>query len=108
MFLGKDQSTDFDSQIASVTLTMMQYILISMKYRFDNYESKGALFKQAKVEIFRQRLSDRLWGLVLEVLQLIIELFNDVDENELIEKMFNDEKIFGRIENLINSSLKAA
>ena len=56
----------------------------------------------------RQRLSDRLWGLVLEVLQLIIELFNDVDENELIEKMFNDEKIFGRIENLINSSLKAA
>jgi hypothetical protein len=108
LFLGKEQSTDFDSQIASVTLTMMQYILISMKYRFDNYESKGALFKQAKVEIFRQRLSDRLWGLVLEVLQLIIELFNDVDENELIEKMFNDEKIFGRIENLINSSLKAA
>ena len=108
LFLGKDQSTDFDSQIASTTLTMMQYILISMKYRFDNYESKGALFKQAKVEVFRKRLSDRLWGLVLEVLQLIIELFNDADENELIEKMFNDEKIFGRIENLINSSLKAA
>ena len=34
--------------------------------------------------------------------------FNDVDENELIEKMLNDEKIFGRIDNLINSSLKAA
>jgi hypothetical protein len=108
LFLGKDQSTDFDSQIASTTLTMMQYILISMKYRFDNYESKGALFKQAKVEIFRKRLSDRLWGLVLEVLQLIIELFNDMDENELIEKMFKDEKIFGRIENLINYSLKTA
>jgi len=108
LFLGKDQSTDFDSQIASATLTMMQYILISVKYRFDNYESKGALFKQAKVEVFRERLSARLWGLVLEVLQLIIELFDEVDENELIEKMFSDEKIFGRIEYLINSSLKAA
>lgn len=108
LFLGKDQSTDFDSQIASTTLTMMQYILISVKYRFDNYESKGALFKQAKVEVFRERLSDRLWGLILEVLQLVIELFDEVDENELIEKMFADEKIYRKMKHLIKYSLEAA
>ena len=108
LFLGKDQSTDFDSQIASTTLVMMQYILISVKYRFDNYESKGELFRQSKVEVFRARLSDRLWRLLLEVLQLIIEIFDGVDENELIEKMFKDEKIYAKMENLINYSLKVA
>ena len=72
------------------------------------YESKGALFKQAKVEVFRERLSDRLWGLILEVLQLVIELFDEVDENELIEKMFADEKIYRKMKHLIKYSLEAA
>lgn len=108
LYLGKDQSTDFDSQIASTTLTMIQYILISIKHRFDNYESMGALFKQSKVEVFRERLSDRLWGLLLSVLQLIIEIFEEVDENELIEKMFNDQKVYRKMESLINFSSKAA
>ena len=50
--LGKEQANDFDAQIAAVTLVMMQHILISIKYRFDNYESKGEVFRQAKVEVF--------------------------------------------------------
>ena len=106
--LGKDQANNFDSQIASTTLAMMQYILISIRYRFDNYESKGELFRQAKVEIFRERLSDRLWGLLLEILNMIIEIFENEDADELIEKMFNDEKIYQKIENFINFSKMAA
>ncbi|MCF6351253.1 MAG: transposase, partial [Flavobacteriaceae bacterium] len=56
--LGKEQANDFDAQIAAVTLVMMQHILISIRYRFENYESKGEVFKQAKVEVFKYRLSD--------------------------------------------------
>ncbi len=106
--LGKEQANDFDSQIASTTLVMMQYILISTRFRFDNYESKGELFRQAKVEIFRENLSDRLWGLLLEILNMIIEIFENEDADELIEKMFNDEKVYQKIENLINFSKIAA
>ena len=106
--LGKDQANDFDSQIASATLVMMQYILISTRYRFDNYESKGELFRQAKVEIFRENLSNRLWGLLLEILNMIIEIFENEDADELIEKMFNDEKVYRKIENFINFSKIAA
>jgi predicted nucleic acid-binding Zn finger protein len=106
--LGKDQANDFDSQIASATLVMMQYILISTRYRFDNYESKGELFRQAKVEIFRENLSNRLWGLLLEILNMIIEIFENEDADELIEKMFHDEKVYQKIENFINFSKIAA
>ncbi len=106
--LGKDHANDFDSQIASATLVMIQYIMISTRHRFDNYESKGELFRQAKVEIFRARLSDRLWGLLLEILNIIIEIFENEDADELIEKMFNDEKLYQKIGNFINFSKMAA
>jgi len=99
--LGKEQANDFDAQIAAVTLVMMQHILISIKYRFDNYESKGEVFRQAKVEVFRSRLSDRLWGLLLAVIAIIAQLFEGCDEDELIEKMFYNEKVTQKIEHFI-------
>ncbi len=40
--LGKSQSTNFDVQVAQTTITMIQYLLISIKYR-------GRLMKQSGV-----------------------------------------------------------
>lgn len=102
--LGTDQSIDFDSQIAATTITLLQYILITTRFRFDNYESKGKLFSQAKSEVLQISLSERLWGLLLELLKLIIELFDQIDEDELMEKMFNDEKTYKRIEKLLEAA----
>ncbi len=42
--LGRCQSNDFDAQIADTTITMIQYILLTLKFRFNHYETKGALF----------------------------------------------------------------
>jgi len=99
--LGKEQANDFDAQIAAVTLVMMQHILISIRHRFDNYESKGEIFRQNMGEVFRKRLSDRLWGLLIALINIIAELFEECDEEELIEKMFYDEKIQRKIEYFI-------
>lgn len=95
--LGKCQSSDFDGQIAETTITMIQYILLSLRYRFDKYETKGGLFKQAKAEIFETRLNERLWGLFLELIKLIEDLFDNIDECELMEKIFNDQTAYDKI-----------
>ena len=63
--LGKCQANDFDSQIADTTITMIQYILLTLRYRFDHYESKGALFKGIEEDIIQYRLSERLWALFI-------------------------------------------
>ncbi|MCD4790980.1 MAG: transposase [Bacteroidales bacterium] len=102
--LGKCQASDFDGQVAETTITLIQYILLTLRYRFDKYESKGALFRQAKVEVFEIRLSERLWGLLLELLKLIEDLFDDVDEMRLMEKIFNNEKAYNKICMLIAQS----
>ena len=69
--LGIFQSNDFDAQIADTTITMIQHILLTMKYRFEHYESKGALFKPVREGVIQSRLDERLWGLFIELIRLI-------------------------------------
>jgi len=43
--LGKTQSNDFDAQIASITIASIQYILLMIRLRFEEYESMGQIFR---------------------------------------------------------------
>ena len=99
--LGKCQSNDFDAQIADTTITMIQHILLSLKYRFEHYETKGALFNQVKEGIIQSRPDERLWGLFIELIRLIEVLFDGIDEMELWERILNDEKVYEMISQLL-------
>ena len=104
--LGKCQSNDFDAQIADTTITMIQYILLTLKYRFEHYETKGALFDHIREGIIQSRLDERLWGLFIELLRLIEVLFDGIDELELWEKILNDEKAYEMINQLIPEKIE--
>ena len=99
--LGRCQSNDFDAQIADTTITMIQHILLTLKYRFEHYETKGALFNQVREGIIQSRLDERLWGLFIELLRLIEVLFDGIDEMELWERILNDEKAYEMINQLL-------
>jgi predicted nucleic acid-binding Zn finger protein len=99
--LGKCQSNDFDAQIADITITMIQHILLTLKYRFDTYESKGALFDQVKENIIQYRLDERIWGLFIELIRLLEVLFDEMDEMEMLEKIMRDERAYQLICKLI-------
>jgi hypothetical protein len=100
--LGKCQSNDFDSQIADTTITMIQYILMTTRYRIDTYETMDGLFSQIREATLLQRLNQRLWGLFIEILQVIITVFTEIDEEQLMEKMFHDEKTYNIIAKLLD------
>jgi len=99
--LGKCQSNDFDAQIADTTITMIQYILLTLKYRFEHYETKGALFNHLREGIIESRLNERLWALFIELIRLIEVLFDGIDEMELWEKILNDERAYEMINRLL-------
>ena len=93
--LGKCQSNDFDAQIADTTITMIQHLLLTLQHRFEHYESKGVLFDQIQEGVFRHRLNERLWGLFVELLNLIEALFDSaVDENDILERIFANGKAY--------------
>lgn len=100
--LGRCQSNDFDAQIAETTLTMIQYIMLTLRYRYDTYESKGELFAGIQDNVGEYRLNERLWGLFLEIIKLIKVVFDGLDEEVIIEKIINNEEASALFSRLID------
>jgi hypothetical protein len=90
--LGKCQSNDFDAQIADSTITMVQHMLLTLRYRVDNYESMNGLFSEISESAIQQRLNQRLWGLLIELLQIMATVFDQMDEQELLERIFENDQ----------------
>jgi IS4 transposase len=96
--LGKCQSQDFDAQIASTTLCMLQYNLLSVAKRFAGYETLGELFRKAQADTLELTLNERIWLIILEIVTQIAELFETdaelliqilISENEKLSKLLN-------------------
>ena len=93
---GGCRSSNFDAQIADTTISMIAYILLSFRYRYEHYESKGALYRSMNAEYLQMTLDRRLWGLLLEILQVIAKVF-DIDGDDLLERILKNpdaERLF--------------
>ncbi len=99
--LGRCQSKDFDAQIADTTITMIQHILLTLKFRFEHYETKGALFNHIREGIIQSRLNERLWGMFVELVRLLEVLFEEIDEMEILEKILQDERAYEMVRKLL-------
>ena len=99
--LGKLQSQDFDAHIADISIAMIEHNVFSLAKRVEAYETIGGLFEHSKDQVMELTISLRIWGLVLEMLQIIADLICG-DFNELIVNMMKnkpeDNKIFRLIE----------
>lgn len=100
--LERSQGNDFDTQIADTTITMVQYIFLALRNRIDKYESLGKLFENTKEDIIEMKLHERLIALLIAILDVIATLFEQLDEQEVFEKIINDEQAFEKIRLLIN------
>jgi predicted nucleic acid-binding Zn finger protein len=105
--LGGCRSSNFDAQIADTTVSMIAYILLSFRYRYDHYESMGALFRSMNAERLRQTLDIRLWGLFLEIIQTVADIF-EIDADELLGKMLTDPLAEQKLLQLLGSCLHEA
>ena len=87
--LGGCQSSNFDAQIADTTLSMIAYILLSFRFRYEHYESKGALYRSMNNEWLRMTLDRRLWELFLETIRVIAEVL-DIDADDLLKRILTN------------------
>ncbi len=85
--LGKSQSTNFDVQVAQTTITMIQYLLVSLKYKTEAYETIGGLFKDIKQDYIEYKLNERLLAAIIEILAVLDLLTGGVDIEETISKL---------------------
>jgi hypothetical protein len=69
--LGKCQSTYFDVQVAQTTITMIQYLMLSLKHRMEAYETIGGIFKNVKQDFIEHKLNERIMAVINEILLLL-------------------------------------
>ncbi len=97
--LGKNQSRDFDSQIASTTVSFMQYTILALHKRYDAYETVGGLFNASKSAITQQIFSDRIMGLMIELVETLVDLLNlPVELDDAISAIIDKTDIESKIE----------
>jgi len=89
------------------TISMIAYILLSFRYRYEHYESMGELFRAMSAKCLQQTLDERFWGLFLELLQEICEaLEKDIDE--MFELIMNCPKTAELVSKMLVPPLREA
>ncbi|HNY01281.1 MAG TPA: transposase [Bacteroidales bacterium] len=103
--LGKCQSNDFDAQIADISIIMMTYIILSLKRRFQAYETIGGAFREIQHELIEETLAERLWGLFIEILSSVFPML-EIDPDALIDLMLQDDRFENSFVNFLAESLQ--
>ncbi|MBT3207393.1 MAG: transposase [Bacteroidetes bacterium] len=90
--LGKNQSRDFDTQIAATTICFIQYTILALYKRIEKYETIGGIFETCKDSITEQIFADRIKALILELIEILVHILDLSIELEkiistIIEKM---------------------
>ena len=81
--LGKCQARNFTEQIASTSITVIQYNLLGLVKRFDSYETIGGLFEKITDQTMEMTIVDKIWLLIVEVVSAIAEEVS-ADHDELM------------------------
>ena len=96
--LGRCQSTNFDVQVAQLTITMVQYLLTSIRYRMEAYETIGGLFKDLKQDYIQNKLNIRILAVVNLILSVLEKLIESIDIEQITSKIIENIEGFGLLE----------
>ena len=91
LMLGKYQSTNFDAQIASMTVTMITHTVLTLEKRFTSYQTMGELFRETQKNLLEFTLWERLNTVIIELINLLMDLC-EIDIDELMERILNNEQ----------------
>jgi hypothetical protein len=105
--LGGCQSSNFDAQIADTTITMIAYILLAFRFRYDNYESMGALFRAMNAETLRKTIDIRLWELFIDLVKTICQLI-EKDFDDVMCLILRKQEMANWVDNMIEEYYKQA
>jgi hypothetical protein len=88
--LGGSQNTDFDGQIADITITLATHTILSLQKRFGSYETMGDLFRETQQHLLEMTLWDRLIRVFLKMLIELTMILN-IDIDETMKKLMQND-----------------
>jgi hypothetical protein len=105
--LGGCQSSTFDAQIADTTITMIAYILLAFRFRYDHYQTMGGLFRAISAETLQKTIDIRLWELFIDLVKIVCQII-EKDFDELMDLILRKPEVAQCVEVLIENHYKQA
>ena len=96
---GKCQSVHFAAQIASFTLTMMQYNILCTVKRFEAYETIGGLFTEVTNDTLALSVTDKIWAIILDFVLEAAERYS-IDATELLADFTESNPVAHTLRNM--------
>jgi len=84
--LGGSQNTDFDGQIADLTIALVTHTILSLQKRFSSYETMGELFRETQQHLLEITLWEKLIKVFQKIMVQLTAILN-VDIDDVIEKL---------------------
>lgn len=81
--LGGCQSKDLDAQIADISIVLMNYTVLALKKRFEDYETLGEIFRGFKEMMLKKTLVQKIWSLLIGLFDSVFAEFG-IDWNAFI------------------------
>lgn len=96
LHLNKCQSNCFDAQIADITLSMMQFVMLSYFKRVNYQQSVGGLFKEISHELVMDNLVKRLLEIFWELIEILCDM-SGIDFLELQKDAIHNDAFITKI-----------
>lgn len=100
--LGSCQSTDFDAHIATTSIIFMNYAILALKKRFEDYETLGILFRTLKEQMIQQTVIEKVWNIFIELIEIMFFAVIIEWEQFISELIQRKEEIFEKLNNKLN------
>ena len=81
--MGKCQAKDFAEQIAHTSIVALQYNILSLVKRFNDYETIGGLFREVEKDSLELTIAERIWEVIMDTVMALANLFGLTDEEVL-------------------------
>jgi len=79
--------------IASISITALQYNILGTVKRFKSYETIGGLFHQATDGVVQLSVTERIRGVLQELVRIIAETFQ-IDDERVMDTLINRSEAF--------------
>jgi hypothetical protein len=100
LHLSDCQSNTFDAQIADITISMMQYIMLSYFKRINYQQTIGGLFESIAKELEELDLVSRLVKIFFELIKVVCEI-SGIDFIELQHDIMKNNKAMKTMQKLL-------
>ncbi len=106
LHLEGSQAQYLNSQIAHVSICLMQFLLLALAKRISSYESLGGLFRGTKADLVEITLYERILLVIKDILEEFTE-FIGFPNKTIVQKFLSDNELIAKLININRRRLSA-